>query len=67
MEDDMKIDKIPTHVLRDVRERGFADAAIERMSADELFNEYLIWNGIIGYGFNFYHTVIELHDIEKGA
>jgi hypothetical protein len=52
-----KIHLLNNKVLGDIRENLGAksstdtskDHLIERMSARELFNEYLLWNGIIGY------------------
>lgn len=61
----MKLGKIPPHVLRDVRERGlFTDSDIEAMTAETLFDEFLKWNGIIGYGSNLYHTAVLLAELE---
>lgn len=62
----MKISDIPDHVLDDVRKRGiWSDVDIEAMSAEKVFDEYLRWNGIIGFGQDFFEVAITLHKAEK--
>jgi len=60
----MKIENIREDVLEDVRKRGFPDKQIERMDAARIFDEYLSWNGIIGYGDALWNIVLDLHEAE---
>jgi hypothetical protein len=46
----LDLKKVPEHILDDLRSRGHSDDAIARMNAAKAFDEYLSWNGIIGYG-----------------
>lgn len=46
----LNLDRIPTDVLDDLLERVDDDRdKIAQMSVREAFNEWLVWNGIIGY------------------
>lgn len=60
----MKLEKIRDDVLEDVRERGFSDEQIEAMDGETLFNEYCMWNGLIGYGFSLWNIVLDLKEAE---
>jgi hypothetical protein len=45
----LKLDQIPPSVLDDLREAEFSDTKIARMSPREALDEYLQYNGIIGF------------------
>lgn len=60
----MRIEDIPDNVLADVRQREFTDEQIEKMSAREVFDEYLKWNGIIGWA-DLFDTAVQLHEAEE--
>lgn len=44
------IDLVPESVLQDLREAGYPDEKIERMSPREAFDAYCTWNGLINWG-----------------
>jgi hypothetical protein len=46
----MKIDKLPPYILEALRNRRLSDRAIELMDADEAFDQYCMWHGLIGWG-----------------
>ena len=45
----LNIQILPDNVTRDLEERGHSISDIEQMSIQEAFQEFLEWNGIIGY------------------
>lgn len=55
------LSKIHPQVLADLRERH-CDAALEIMSAAELFNEWCERNGIIGYAYTILATIDNLRE-----
>jgi len=62
----MKINKIPAHILTDVRARDFSDAEIEKLSAKEIFKQYCEWNGLINWYDTLWDAVLDLKKIEDG-
>jgi hypothetical protein len=46
----MDISKIPADILDDLRERGHTDTSLTLMSADEAFDEFCEWHGLINWG-----------------
>lgn len=44
------VSQLNSAVIEALRGRGFSDDAIERMSADNMFDEYCMWNGLSGWG-----------------
>lgn len=61
----LSINTIPAHVIQDLKERGHSEEQIKAMSAKEAFNEYLAWNGILGWGSTLWHVVERLKEAEK--
>ena len=61
----MEVSLIPDHILDDLHSRGLNDADIESSTPEHLFNEYLNWNGIIGYGDTFIEAIDSLRSAEK--
>ena len=53
----LDIEKIPSWILDDIRERGWDDESIKKMTPEKAFDEYLRWNAIIGFGSDFYAAV----------
>lgn len=45
----LNLSKIPPYILDDLQSRLNTDEEIRAMSADEAFDEWCIWNGIIGW------------------
>lgn len=59
----MDINKIPAHILKDLRERC-SDEEIKGCSAEYLFDEYCMWHGLIGWGGSLITTLDALRDAE---
>ncbi len=59
----MNIERIPDHIIEDLKERGWSEKEIERSYPDELFNEYCEWQGLSGYG----DMLREVLDALRGA
>lgn len=58
------IKKIPEHILSVVRnDRGNSEAELGIMTPRELMQEWLYWNGIIGYT----EKIIEAYEAFKSA
>ena len=60
----MDIDKIPPHILKDLRERC-DDEEIKGCSAEYLFNEYCEWHGLKGWGEPLLNTLSSLKRAEE--
>lgn len=45
----MDISRIPTYILSNLHERGHTDEQIATMTPEEALDEFLNWEGIIGY------------------
>lgn len=46
----MKLDDIDTGLLIALRDRGWTDYSIERMTAAKAFDEFCEWHGLVGWG-----------------
>ena len=55
---------IPKVVYEDLLESGLTPEQIEPLTAKRLFEKYLEWNGIIGYGYLF-DIVVDLVKAEN--
>tara|TARA_R110000851_G_scaffold86237_1_gene187285 strand:- start:258 stop:455 length:198 start_codon:yes stop_codon:yes gene_type:complete len=60
----MNIEKIPSHILADLRE-NLTDEEIERASANYLFCEYCNWNNLGGWGSSLIETLDSLRACEE--
>lgn len=65
----MKLETIPPSIIDANRERGHTDAAIEAMSAVELFDEYCNWHGLIRWGGNLFWLAVDLRaaEVKEGS
>lgn len=59
----MKLDKIPEHILSDLRER-MSDGEIERSSPEECFHQYCHWHGLIDWGHSLVRVLDQLRNSE---
>ena len=48
--DQAKLDTLDRGLYYALTSRGFLDKEILEMSAEEMFDEYCNWNGLIGWG-----------------
>ena len=60
----MNIEKIPSHILADLRGR-LTDDQISQVSADSLFCEYCNWNGLTGWGSSLIEALDSLRACEE--
>lgn len=60
----MRLQRIPTAVLRACRELEISDGEIERMSPKELFEKYCQNEGLIGYSYSLWQIVTELSTVK---
>ena len=58
------INQLPRQVLADIHARGHSDDAIERMSPEEIFEEYCQWNGLINWSGTLWEVVTALKAIQ---
>ncbi len=58
------ISKLPPEVLSALRNRGYTDSEIERMSLREAFDEFCTWHGLIHWGDTLYTIVGQLKTME---
>jgi hypothetical protein len=59
----MNINKIPDHVLRDLRRRC-TEEEIKGCSAEYLFNEYCEWHGLRRWGDTLLNTIDALREAD---
>jgi hypothetical protein len=66
------ITKIPDYILEDARRNvpmnsnheEFTDEQMSRKSKKQIFNHYLEWNGIIGYGDHLLEVIEDLFNVK---
>ena len=46
----MNIEQMDNEVVESLHGREFVNEEIECMTADQAFDEYCLWNGLIGWG-----------------
>lgn len=46
----LDLGKIPPYILEDLQERGHGASKVSQMTAAEAFDEFCIWQGLIGFG-----------------
>ena len=56
----MNIEMISIDILEDLRERGIKDVRLKEMTPFEVFTEYCMWHGIIGYSGMLWNAVENL-------
>lgn len=54
------IRKIPHHVLAALRSAEYTDDQIKLMTAQEVFDAYCDWHGLINWGNVLWNTVLDL-------
>ena len=59
------VSKIPVYILADLEERDLSHEDIERMTAEQLFEEYCCWNGLIGWGDMLINALDQLREAKK--
>lgn len=56
----MKLEHIPAHVLKDLKEAEYKEEDLLQDTAEELFKKYCEWHGLINWNYTLWNTVIEL-------
>lgn len=63
----MKLEGIPSDVLKDLRARGHTDAQIENMTANQAFDEWCTWHGLVLWGSTLRTVLADLRAAEDEA
>tara|TARA_R110002020_G_scaffold147185_2_gene322329 strand:+ start:1272 stop:1463 length:192 start_codon:yes stop_codon:yes gene_type:complete len=61
----MEYDLIPENILEDLINRGLTREDIENSTPQKLFDEYLAWNGFIGWAGTFADAIDDLRSAQK--
>ena len=61
----MEISMIPDYILDDLASRGVTAEKIENSSPEDLFDEWCMWNGFIGYSSTFINVIDSLRSAQK--
>jgi hypothetical protein len=61
----MKLEHIPLHVLRDLKEAEYKEEDLLQDTAEELFKKYCEWHGLINWNYTLWNTVIELKEAQE--
>jgi hypothetical protein len=58
----LDLNKIPEHILSDLRSRGLSESEIEVLSPEQAFSEYCEWNGLRGWAPSIILTIDSLRE-----
>lgn len=63
----MDIKDVPSEIVKSVKSRGFNDHQISAMTADQMFDEYCNWHGLIKWGPTLRYVLDSLRDSEDNS